>query len=38
MARGKVSLQVPTRGSRKLDPLFNKVREMEAQSIQSSNR
>lgn len=38
MVRGKVPLQVPTKGSRKLDPLFKKVREMEAQSIQSSNR
>lgn len=38
MARGKVPLQVPTRGSRRLDPLFNKVRELEAESTRSSTR
>ena len=36
MAKGKVSLQVPSRGSGKLNALFNKVKEMETPAAESN--
>ena len=41
MRKGKVGLQIPSRGSRKLEEIFSKVEEMEAsnrQMVESSNR